>query len=113
MTSRQKLILVKSLHTGIWIFFNGVIFYLLYAVIAGRIDIRVWICIGLVFAEGLVLAFNGFRCPLTNIAWRYTQDRSANFDIYLPRWLAQHNKSIYTGIFGIAIAVLVYRLLNS
>ena len=102
--------LVKSLHTGIWIFFNVVIFYLLYAVIADRIDIRVWICIGLVFIEGLVLAMNKLRCPLTNIAERYTDDRRPNFDIYLPLWLAKYNKTIYTAIFGAALVIFLYRL---
>lgn len=33
-----KLLLIKSVHTLIWIFFNVVIFYLLYAVIINKID---------------------------------------------------------------------------
>jgi len=45
--------------------------------------------------EVLVLAFNRWHCPLTRIAARYTNDRRANFDIYLPEWLAQHNKLIF------------------
>ncbi len=38
--------------------------------------------------EVAVLAFNGMRCPLTDLAARYTDDRRDNFDIYLPLWLA-------------------------
>ena len=33
-----KLILIKSIHTTIWLFMNVVIFYLLYAVIINKID---------------------------------------------------------------------------
>ena len=33
MSSSGKLTAIKLLHTGVWVFFNVVIFYLLYAVI--------------------------------------------------------------------------------
>jgi hypothetical protein len=39
-----------------------------------------------------VLWLNGWRCPLTDVAARYTDDRRANFDIYLPEWLARYNE---------------------
>jgi hypothetical protein len=38
MTTGNKLIFIKSVHTIIWLFFNFVIFYLLYAVIINKID---------------------------------------------------------------------------
>jgi hypothetical protein len=50
-----KLLIIKISHTIIWLFFNVVIFYILYAAIFNKIDIWVWIGIGLVFLEGLVL----------------------------------------------------------
>ena len=53
----------------------------------------------LVLAECVVLAVNHFRCPLTNLAARYTEERAANFDIYLPEWLARHNQSIFGALF--------------
>jgi len=48
-----------------------------------------------VVAEAGVLLANGWRCPLTNVASRYSDDRTVGFDIYLPRWLAEHNKNIF------------------
>ena len=113
MAPRNKLTLVKSLHTLIWLFFNVVIFYILYAAIVNKIDKWAWICIALVIGEGLVLAVNKTKCPLTNVAEEYTPDRQPNFDIYLPLWLAQHNKTIYTTIFIVAVALVVYRLMSS
>jgi hypothetical protein len=47
----------------------------------------------------LILAVNKGRCPLTNLAGRYTRDRTDNFDIYLPLWLARHNKMIFGTLF--------------
>jgi len=42
---------------------------------------------------------NRFRCPLTDVAARYTEERAANFDIYLPEWLARHNQSLFGVLF--------------
>lgn len=107
----KKLVLIKSLHTLIWVFYNVVIFYLLYAAIIDKIDQWVWICVGLVIAEGLVLLAFNWYCPLTVVARKYSDSNKDNFDIFLPNWLAKYNKLIYTTIFGISILILVYRTL--
>lgn len=112
MTENTKLTLVKSLHSLIWVFFNVVIFYLLYAVVADRIDKWVWICIGLITLEGLVLLVFKSICPVTLIARKYSDSTRANFDIYLPNWLAKYNKMIYTIIVGIALLILLYRIIS-
>lgn len=110
MDSNLKLFLVKLLHTAIWIFFNIVIFYLVYAVIINKIDIWVWICLALIVLEGLTLLLFKSICPVTLIARKYSDSNKDNFDIYLPNWLAKHNKLIYTTIVVIAVLGLIYRL---
>jgi hypothetical protein len=112
MKSESKLILVKSLHTLIWLFFNFVIFYMLYAVIADRIDRWLWIGYVVIVLEGLTLLAFKFFCPLTLIARRYSDSTKDNFDIYLPNWLAKYNKLIYTSIMGIVLVLTFYRLLT-
>lgn len=106
----NNLIAIKILHTAIWLFFNLVIFYLLYAVIINRIDAWVWLCIALVLLEGIVLSMYKNKCPLTVMARKYSDSAKDNFDIYLPNWLARHNKLIYTSIFVMALMILVYQL---
>lgn len=110
MKASAKLHLIKLLHTLIWLFFNVVIFYLLYAVITNKIDIWVWICIGLVLLEGFVLLIFKAMCPVTLIARRYSESDKHNFDIYLPEWLAKYNKAIYTSLFVMALVILCYQL---
>jgi hypothetical protein len=112
MNNNSKLVLVKLLHTAIWLFFNVVIFYLLYAVIANRIDKLVWICLALVAGEGIVLLVFKNVCPVTIVARQYSDSARDNFDIYLPNWLAKYNKHIYTSIVLVAVLILVYRLVN-
>lgn len=65
----------------------------------GRFDVVLGITV-LIALEGVTLALNRGACPLTGIAARYTDDRRPNFDIYLPVWLAQHNKRIFTLLFA-------------
>ena len=67
---------------------------------------------GIVLVEILILAANGWQCPLTGVAARHTDDRSANFDIYLPAWLARHNKTIFGLLFVCGEAVVILRWLE-
>ena len=39
---------------------------------------------------------------MTDLASRYTEERADNFDIYLPLWLARHNKLIFGMLFAVA-----------
>jgi len=61
----------------------------------------------LILLECAVLAVNGGRCPLTDLAARYTADRAPNFDIYLPLWLAEHNKIVFGLLFIVGEVVVL------
>jgi hypothetical protein len=113
MTASAKLTIVKMVHTSVWIFFNLVIFYLLYAVIIDKIDKWIWLCLSLIFLEALVLVVFKNICPITKVARKYSDSGRANFDIYLPNWLAKYNKEIYSGIVLISMLILIYRLIES
>jgi hypothetical protein len=106
-TAAESLRTVKVLHTIVWAFFAASILAIPALAWTGRYRVAL-ICIAIVLGEVLVLAFNGWRCPLTGVAARYTDDRSANFDIYLPEWLARRNKLIFglLYIFGIAFTLI-------
>lgn len=106
----SKLTLIKILHTLIWLFFNVVLFYMAYAVFVDKIDKFVWMGIGLIVLEGIVLLIFKKVCPLTIIARKYSDSTKDNFDIYLPNWLAKYNKLIYTTFFVIIICGLIYRV---
>jgi hypothetical protein len=112
MTNQEKLRLIKIAHTLIWVFFNVVIFYMLYAVIVNKIDIWLWVGYCIILLEGLVLLAFKMYCPLTVWARRYSDSTKDNFDIYLPNWLARHNKLIYTIIMVGIIILTVFRLLT-
>jgi membrane-bound metal-dependent hydrolase YbcI (DUF457 family) len=101
---------IKVVHTIVWAFFASCI--LAIPVFARRGEFRraAWL-IGVVFVEVAVLAVNRMRCPLTPLAARYTADRRDNFDIYLPGWVARHNKLIFGTLYvaGVVYTVLMWR----
>lgn len=110
MTNPQKLTLIKIAHTAIWVFFNGVIFYMLYAVLTNKLDFWLWLGYGIILLEGLVLLAFKMYCPLTLWARNFSDATKDNFDIYLPNWLAKHNKTIYTSIMVLIVILTVFRL---
>jgi len=94
---------IKVLHTIVWALFAGCILAIPTASLYGDNRAALWLA-AIVFVEVVVLALNKWRCPLTSLAARYTTDRRANFDIYLPEWLAKHNKVIFGTIYLVGVA---------
>lgn len=99
---------IKALHTVIWAVMAASILALPWAAWSGRFRWAFGLTL-LVVGECMVLAVNRGRCPLTDVAARYTHERAANFDIYLPVWLARHNKSIFGFLFIVGEIVLLWR----
>jgi hypothetical protein len=100
------LIAIKLLHTAIWAFLAASILVLPVAGVLRRFRWAAIITVIVLFECG-VLAVNGGRCPLTDLAARYTIDRASNFDIYLPNWLGEHNKVVFGVLFVAGELVVV------
>jgi len=103
---------IKILHTAIRAIMAGSILALPITAMMRRFRLSA-ILTGLILAECAVLAFNGGRCPLTDVAARYTAERADNFDIYLPLWLARYNKIIFGALFLGGEIVLVGSFLSA
>ena len=93
---------IKVLHSIVWALFAGCILAIPIASLYGDNRAALWLA-AIVLVEVVVLALNKWRCPLTALAARYTTDRRANFDIYLPEWLAKHNKVIFGTIYLVGV----------
>jgi hypothetical protein len=103
---------IKVAHTLAWAFFASCVLGI--PLLARRADyLHATILIGVVFIEVCILVFNGWRCPLTPLAARYTADRRDNFDIYLPVWLARYNKQIFGTLYGAGIIYTLCRWLGA
>ena len=102
---------IKLLHTVVWLLFASCIAAIPILAYFDRFRLAALLaCI--VMVEVLVLVINGLRCPLTDVAARYTQDRRDNFDIYLPVWLARYNKVIFGTLFALGLLFTLARWLT-
>jgi hypothetical protein len=108
----RVLTVVKVVHTVVWAFFASCVFAIPVFAWGGRLRLAA-VFIAIVFVEVLVLVFNRWRCPLTPVAARYTGDRRDNFDIYLPEWLARHNKVIFGVLYVAGIVLTLARWADS
>lgn len=96
----KALVAIKLLHTAIWAVLPGFILALPITALLHRLDLAIILTV-IILVECAVLALNKGRCPLTGVAARFTDDRDDNFDIYLPNWVARHNKAIFGTLFVI------------
>ncbi|MFZ4806822.1 MAG: hypothetical protein ACOYLQ_06145 [Hyphomicrobiaceae bacterium] len=107
-TASTALFTIKLAHTAIWAFFVACIVAIWVFALQARYPIAA-LMIGIVLIEAIVLALNGRRCPLTSWAGRYTDDRQANFDIFLPAPVAANTKLIFGTLYLTGAAVTFAR----
>lgn len=94
---------IKTIHTAAWLSIESCMLYVLYAGFKGQSDQRAAIAAGVVAAETLVFAGNGFRCPLTDVAEHLGADQASVTDIYLPRWFAHNLPAIHVPLILLAV----------
>ena len=106
----RRLAAIKLLHTAVWAVLAGSILALPVAAFTGHFD---WAgaLTAVIACELAILAANRGRCPLTDWAARLTNDRTANFDIYLPNWLARNNKTIFGTLLAVNEFIVLWRWL--
>lgn len=111
LSQKNALIAIKILHTAIWAFFAAGILALPFAAWFRRFDWAILLTVLVLFECG-VLAFNRGRCPLTDLAALFTSEQSATFDIYLPTWVARHNKVLFGALFILFELFVLWRWLH-
>jgi len=110
--SLRRLRAIRLLHTAVWAVFAGCIVAIPVLAWQGQFG-AAGVLAALVLGEVVVLGLNRWSCPLTAVAARYTDDRRANFDIYLPVWLAKFNKQIFGPLYVAGVVYAAARYLGS
>jgi hypothetical protein len=110
--SYNILVLIKVLHTVIWVIMVAGILYIVYCGIYDVIGTPLYLAIGLLVLEIITLAINNWSCPLTLVAKNYQPNWKPGDDIYLPKWLAINNKLIFGVLLSIGLALVFYQMLT-
>ena len=101
---------MKLVHTLIFWVLSLCVVYALFSGVADRITMWTWVAVGLLFVESVVLAVSGWTCPLTILAERRGAVRGSVTDIFLPRWFADRIFPICGTLYGIALLIIVLRV---
>lgn len=112
MNNQTRLVTVKAVHTFIWVILSACVLGISLEAWRGNF-VLAFVLIGIVGVEIAVLALNAWRCPLEGVAAKYTSDRSGNFDIYLPAWLASRTMIIFGPLYLLGIGSTVVAWLMS
>ena len=105
--ARNALCVVKIVHTAVWALVALCVVSIPVAALARQLRLASILSV-VVWCEVAVLMGNRMRCPLTDAAAKYTDERAANFDIYLPVWLARSNQRVFGTLFVVGEAVLAW-----
>ena len=102
-------ILLKTIHTIVWAIMTFANFFAFYLAFIGRFDIWFWIPASFIMLEIFIIVLNDWKCPMTGMIEKYTKDRSDNFGLYIPGWLAKYNVRIYTILIPLEVLIVLIK----
>lgn len=113
MTSATAVVLIKALHTAVFVGASGCILYVVYCAVVGRA--RRWrlrAAIAFPVAIGVAWWLNGRECLLSTVIYRLSGGDRAAPDIYLPDEIARNIMPVSTAILALAAAGVLWRTLT-
>lgn len=109
---RQRLSVVRWVHTVIYVVMAMSVVALLYAGIVGAQGTWLWVASFLLGSETIVFVGSGARCPLTTLAVRYGAERGHAFETFLPERVARHTFRFFGSIMVVGLLLLFLRWLD-
>jgi hypothetical protein len=107
MTDRQRLTLVRAIHTAIYVVMASAVLVVLVAGVTGATGPWLWIALALVLIEVAIFAGSGMRCPLTAVASRYGARRG--HDTFFPERCTRHTLAAFGPLIVLGVALLAAR----
>ncbi|BAM92131.1 hypothetical protein S58_61560 [Bradyrhizobium oligotrophicum S58] len=90
MATHTAIILIKALHTAVFVFASSCILYALRCSVTGRTaGFRLQIAIAVPSLIGVLWWLNGRECLLSSLIYRFAGDDRTQSDIFLPDAVAR------------------------
>jgi hypothetical protein len=109
MTDRQRLAIIRTLHTVIYLVMATATFVLVYAGLTGAVGTWLWIALALLGVEVVVYLSNGLKCPLTALAVRYGAEGGYVFDTFLPERATRYTFNFFGTVMVVGLVLLILR----
>jgi hypothetical protein len=112
MNDTQRLAIVRTTHTAIYLVMAMATFVLLYAGVTGAQGAWLWMTLALLGIEVAVFAGNGMKCPLTALAVKYGATTGHVFDTFLPERWTRHTFRFFGSVMAAGLGLLALRWLG-
>ena len=109
MNKDRALLVVRWIHTLIYVVMVASIAVLLYAGIDGYEGVWVWISLGLLAAESAVFVGNGMKCPLIALAVRCGAEKGYAFDTLLPERSTRYTFRLFGTLMAVGLVLMILR----
>ena len=111
-TSRQHgvaLLVIKSVHTLIFLSVELCVLYFLYSGLTGRVTRFTRVAFGVVMCESVVFIGNSRRCPLTDLAEKLGSAHGSVTDIFLSGWFAKRIPEVSSSLLATGLVAFGLR----
>jgi len=112
MTDSDRLNLIRTVHTNIYLVMAASTLVLVYAGLSGATGPWLWVALLLLSVESAVFAGYGFKCPLTDLAVRYGARTGHVFDTFLPERATRYTFRVFGSLMALGLLLLALRWLH-
>ncbi|MGD8426302.1 MAG: hypothetical protein PVH63_01665 [Balneolaceae bacterium] len=102
---------IKLIHSLLFLLIIISTGYVFLSALLDAVTLLSWIAFGVAVAEILVLIFNNWRCPLTDLAESRGAEVGSVADLFLPKWLSDHLFGIFGVVFLLTCVLLIWRVI--
>lgn len=103
---------IKVIHSLLFFVIGVCTLFVFFTAVLDRITVLTWIAFAVTLAELLILIFNDWRCPLTDLAEQRGARLGSVADLFLPTWLSDRLFLIFGIVFSISCLLLFWRLIG-
>lgn len=108
----DRVFYIKLVHSLLFFLIGICTIYVFVAAAVDYITWLAWVAFGVAVIELLALAFNDWRCPLTDLAEQQGAEVGSVADLFLPKWLSDHLFTIFGIVFSATCVLLIWRTLG-
>lgn len=103
---------IKFVHSLLFFLIGICTIYVFIAAVVDHITWLTWVAFAVAIAELLALAFNEWRCPLTDLAEKKGAEVGSVADLFLPKFLSDHLFTIFGIVFSATCLLLIWRVIE-
>ena len=94
---------IKAIHLTLFFLMIISLFYALYCAIAGLYNWLLLTALIMIAIDGISIAMNHWKCPLTTLAERYGAANGAVTHLIMPKWAARYVFKFFIVLFVIEL----------